>query len=207
MEASRAAFLRMSLGGAAGAVALALAACGSEEEEEPTGGEQEVRTARRDIAILNFALTLEHLEVEFYERVATSGVFRGEERELLRRIGVNEREHVDLLEQLIGQLAARPAGPPRTDFDEAIDGGRDGILETAAMVENLGAAAYLGQAPRIFDRDVLLGMLSIHSVEARHAATLNRLIGRPASPDGAFARPMAMEEVLEELEPFIRERA
>ena len=47
------------------------------------------------------------------------------------------------------------------------------MLETAAAVENLGAAAYLGQARRIQTKEILAAALSIHTVEARHAAALN----------------------------------
>ncbi|HEX2126802.1 MAG TPA: ferritin-like domain-containing protein, partial [Thermoleophilaceae bacterium] len=73
----------------------------------------------------------------------------------------------------------------------------------AAEVENLGAAAYLGQAPRIKSKDVLAAALSIHSVEARHAAALNRVVGKTIVPDGAFAKPASMDEVLPKVKPFL----
>ncbi len=63
------------------------------------------------------------------------------------------------------------------------------VLTTAAEVENLGAAAYLGQAAAIENPDILAAALSIHTVEARHAALLNTLIGEDPTPDGAFAVP------------------
>ena len=56
------------------------------------------------------------------------------------------------------------------------------MLRLAATIENGGAAAYLGQANRIRDKEVLAAALSIHSVEARHAATLNGLVGLPPTP-------------------------
>ena len=86
------------------------------------------------------------------------------------------------------------------------------VLATAATVENLGAAAYLGQAGRIEDKEILAAALSIHSVEARHAAALNDLAGRGfkgdgalegSIPDGAFAKPMSMDEVLKQVKPFL----
>jgi hypothetical protein len=92
-----------------------------------------------------------------------------------------------------------PAGPAR-------------ILRTAAVVENVGAAAYLAQAPRIKSKEVLAAALSIHSVEARHAAALNRLTGRGFAgsgpldgsiPTGAFASPLPMNRVLDEVKPFL----
>ena len=77
------------------------------------------------------------------------------------------------------------------------------VLETAATVENLGAAAYLGQAGRIESKDILAAALSIHCVEARHAAALNRLVGKSIVPDGAFAKPASMDEVLPKVKPFL----
>ena len=82
-------------------------------------------------------------------------------------------------------------------------GGEKKILETAATVENLGAAAYLGQAGQIKSKDVLAAALSIHSVEGRHAAVLNNVIGKSIVPDGAFAKPADMATVLKAVKPFI----
>ncbi len=83
---------------------------------------------------------------------------------------------------------------------------------TAATVENLGAAAYLGQAPRIKSQEILAAALAIHSVEARHAAGLNQLVGRGFTganalegsiPDGPFAAAMDMDAVLAAVKPYL----
>ena len=50
---------------------------------------------------------------------------------------------------------------------------------------------------------MLAAALSIHSVEGRHAAALNTLLGEPITPDGAFAKPAGASEVLKSVEPFI----
>ena len=70
-------------------------------------------------------------------------------------------------------------------------------------MENLSAAAYLGQAGRIQSKEVLAAALAIHSVEGRHAAALNTLVGRTIVRDGAFAKPASMEEVLPKVKPFL----
>jgi hypothetical protein len=77
------------------------------------------------------------------------------------------------------------------------------VLDLAATVENLGAAAYLGQAGNIEDPTILAAALSIHSVEGRHAALLNILTGKQPTPDGAFAQPADMQTVLDEVQPFL----
>ena len=77
------------------------------------------------------------------------------------------------------------------------------VAQLAATVENLGAAAYLGQAAKIHRKEVLAAALSIHSIEARHAATLNLLAKHDPTPNGAFAKPATMAEVLKAVKPFI----
>ena len=84
-----------------------------------------------------------------------------------------------------------------------IEGGEKKVLETAAVVENLGAAAYLGQAPRIKSAEILAAALAIQASRARHAAALNTVVGKTIVPDGAFAKPASMAEVLPKVKPFL----
>ena len=183
-----------------GAAALALEACGGGSEgvkpPEPEG--------RGDIDILRYALTLEYLESDFYNLVIDSGVLTDPKiARVARQIRENEQEHVDALTQTLQQLGGEPPPQPATNFDPVIDGGQRKVLETAADIENLGAAAYLGQAGRIQSGEVLGAALSIHATEGRHAATLNAALGRPITPDGAFAKPATMKYVLEQVQPFL----
>ena len=153
-----------------------------------------------DLAIASYALTLEYLEADFYKQAAASGMLKGQALELGKEFGEQEQEHVAALEKLItsmnGKLPTKVTGKFPLDS-------QDSILKLAATVENLGAAAYLGQAGMIESPDVLAAALSIHSVEARHASTLNEVLGKPNTPDGAFAKPATMDEVLKAVKPFI----
>jgi hypothetical protein len=199
----------MLLSGGTSAAALALAACGDDEEststtstEESAGGGEDVLAemfGEGDLGIVNYALTLEYLEAAFYEDVAKSGLFKGSDLALIEEFGENENEHVAALEATAKKLG-EPAAKPETKFDLA---DAESVLKTAAEVENLGAAAYLGQAAAIEDRGVLEAALSIHSVEGRHAAALNSLLGQTITPDGPFATPATAEEVLPEVQPFL----
>ena len=156
-----------------------------------------------DLEIVQYALTLEHLETDFYNAVIYSGVVKDPALgEVAKAIRDNEQEHVDVLTATVKQLGGKPMRP-KTNFDSVLEGGEKMVLETAATVENLGAAAYLGQAGRIMSKDVLAAALSIHSVEARHAAALNSVVGKTIVPDGAFAKPASMEEVLPKVKPFL----
>ncbi len=213
---SRAQFLKMVGGaGAAGALAIFVAACGGDDEEEtPSGGgssdtggssDSGGGASKGDIAIVNYALTLEHLEAAFYQQVLDSGEVKDKKvGEVAKEISENEQEHVEALTATVEQLGGKPAKAPKTAFEDVIAGGEAMILETAAAVENLGAAAYLGQAGNIKNKEILAAALSIHSVEARHAAVLNQVVGKTIVPDGAFAKPATMEEVLKAVKPFIK---
>jgi rubrerythrin len=207
-SSSRKRFLRMMGGaGAASAFATVLAACGDDDEASSSGGgASEKKTSKAtsgDLAIVQYALTLEHLETDFYNAVIDAGVIKdralGETAKMIRD---NEQEHVDALTATVEQLGGKPMRP-KTNFEAVLEGGPDMVLNTAAVVENLGAAAYLGQAGRIESKEVLAAALAIHSVEARHAAALNSVVGKTIVPDGAFAKPASMEEVLPKVKPFL----
>ena len=207
-DSSRKRFLKM-MGGtsAAAAFTIFLAACG-EDEKKKSGGEPKQSSGggsmKGDLEIVQYALTLEHLETDFYDAVIKSGVIKDKAlAEVATAIRDNEQEHVDALTKTVEQLGGKPM-KPKTTFDAVIKGGAQKVLETAATVENLGAAAYLGQAGRIKSKEVLAAALSIHTVEARHAAALNKVVGKTIVPDGAFAKPASMEEVLPLVKPFLK---
>jgi rubrerythrin len=209
---SRKRFLTMVGGaGAAGALSLLIAACGGDDDDDKASttsttdsmGDKPA-TSKGDLEIVNYALTLEYLEADFYAQVIASGEVTDKKiAELAKSIGQNEQEHVDALKATVEKLGGTPAKKPKTKFGDVISGGPQKILETAAAVENLGAAAYLGQAGNIKDKEILAAALAIHSVEARHAAALNTLVGKTVVPDGAFAKPASMDEVLKAVKPFI----
>jgi rubrerythrin len=210
---SRAQFLKIVGGaGAAGALSVLIAACGGDDEESTSGSSGSSSSSssgggasKGDLEILNYALTLEYLEADFYRQVLDSGEVKDKKvAEVAMEISENEQEHVAVLTATIEKLGGKPAAKPMTNFDSVLEGGEKTILETAATVENLGAAAYLGQAGRIKDMEILAAALSIHSVEARHAAVLNNVVGKSIVPDGAFAEPAGMTEVLKAVKPFIQ---
>jgi len=211
-QVSRRKFL--ALAGGSSAAAAFLVACGDDEDSSsssPTADAMDTETndmggndplaqfGEGDIGIVNYALTLEYLEAAFYADVIKSGLFKGQDLALIKEIGKNEQEHVAALTAAVKQAGAQPAPKPKTKFplDSA-----DSVLELAATVENLGAAAYLGQAAAIKDKAILASALAIHSVEGRHAAALNVLTGKPAT-DTAFAEPADAQTVLDSVQPFI----
>ncbi len=196
----------IALGGGSAALAAFLAACGDDNDTTMTtstasGTESETeKFGKGDVGILNYALTLEYLETAFYADVVKSGLFKGSDLETIRKFGKEEAEHVAALTAAVKQMGAKPAPKPKTEFPLK---SAKSVLELAGTVENLGAAAYLGQAPNIKSPSVLASALAIHSVEGRHSAALNTLLGKSITPDGAFAKPANADEVLKSIEPFI----
>ena len=192
--------------GGTGAAAAFLAACGSDDETSTSstaaaGGEDVAsQFGEGDLGIVNYALTLEYLETAFYNDAARSGLFKGDDLALIKHIADTEQQHVDALTATAKKLGGPPAKAPKAEFPLKDP---KSVLKLAATVENLGAAAYLGQAANISSPDILAAALSIHSVEGRHAAALNVLTGAEPTPDGAFAQAADMQEVLDQVQPFL----
>jgi rubrerythrin len=214
---SRKRFFKMLGGaGAVSAATVVLAACGNDEDKAaatPPSASEVKDNNDSDLKVLNYALTLEFLEADFYKQVIASGLVKDAKvASIAKKFGQSEQEHVEALTATIKKLGGKPVEAPKTKFQPTLDKGLTAVLETAATVENLGAAAYLGQAGNIKSKEVLAAALAIHSVEARHAAALNILVGRGfggkgglegALPDGAFAKPMSEAAVLKAVKPFL----
>ena len=197
--------------GAVAAFGVVLAACGGDSDSSTGSGGATPAAAPKstsgtdmfgkgDLGILGYALTLEYLETDFYDQAIASGKLKGSALQVAKDFGAEEAAHVSALEEAIknagGKLPDKPKGKfPLKD--------QKSILELAATVENLGASAYLGQAPLIQDKEVLAAALSIHTVEGRHAAILGQVTGGEVSPDGAFPAPADAQTVLEKVKPFI----
>lgn len=205
-------FLKMVGGaGAASFGSFVLAACGSSKSTSTgsTAASTSAGTATTvatnpfgagDIGILNYALTLEYLETEFYKKVVAAKMFSGKVGALLEDFSKQEQSHVIALTAAIkgagGKTAAKPNGTfPITNPSQ--------VAMLAYTVENLGASAYLGQAANIQSKQVLAAALAIHSIEARHAATLGTLVNKSVTPDGAFAVPADIPTVLAAVKPFL----
>jgi hypothetical protein len=128
-----------------------------------------------------------------------SGLFSGSVASTLKQFRSEEHGHVSALVSVakaLGTPAAKPQG--KFPINTASQVGK-----LAATVENLWAAAYLGQAANIKSKEILAAALAIHSVEARHAAVLNTVMGLSPTPEGAFGGPKSMEQVLATVKPFI----
>ncbi len=157
------------------------------------------------VDVLNFALTLEYLEAAFYKQGNSSrGLIPSQYRSLFKTIAAHEAAHVKLLKGALGAAAVKA---PAVDFTA---GGKfadvfenfETFAAVSATFEDLGVAAYAGQAGNLLGTPVLQTALQIHSVEARHAAAVRPLVGK-AGYSGPFDKPKTKKQVLAAATPFL----
>ncbi|MDP9068750.1 MAG: ferritin-like domain-containing protein [Actinomycetota bacterium] len=159
-----------------------------------------------DVDVLNYALTLEFLEAEFYKQGLAKNLLSGAEGTLAKRIGADEQAHVVLLSDTIKKIGGKPVAAPKVDFGGAYKN-RESFLKLAHVFENTGVQAYLGAAGFIKDKALLQAAAGIFGVEARHAAVIGDLLGLKAEGGvfmGNTETPKSKDEVLKAVKPFIK---
>jgi len=155
-----------------------------------------------DLEILNYALTLEYLEADFYTQGVSGGAITGRELELITPIRDHETAHVKAVTDTITSLGGKPVAKPEFTYPDGTFTDRTKFLTTASTFEELGVTAYHGQVPRVQDGDILAAAASIAGVESRHAAVIADLLGKNPFPS-PFEKTMTMDQVLAAAKPFI----
>ncbi len=155
------------------------------------------KTTDEVIDALNFALTLEHLEAEFYKKaVADASALFPSALALgaFQTIRNHEIAHVDFLTKTISNMGGTPNAANAKGYDFTLNGALDTftdyktLLTVAQVFEDTGVRAYKGQAGILPKNEVLTAALNIHSVEARHASHI-RQMRAAAAGGGANVRP------------------
>jgi rubrerythrin len=156
------------------------------------------QTSASDIAVVNFALTLEYVEAAFYKAALAGGKLPANLKSLATQLGSNEQAHVQALTQLATQSGAAAAKAPKTSFpvkDQA------SFLRIASALEETGVGAYNGAVPALKSPDIVQAFGSIVQTEARHAAAIADAAGRQPSPV-AFDKPLKPAQVLPRVRPY-----
>lgn len=156
-----------------------------------------------DIDILNFALTLEYLEADFYAQGLEAGLLSGRELELVEPIAQHEAAHVTGITDTVNQLGGTPVDKPQFTYPDGTFTDRATFLDTASTFEELGVTAYHGQVTAIESPEILAAAAAIAGVESRHAAILADLTGGNPFPAPVEAT-RTMDEVLGIAQPFIQ---
>ena len=146
-----------------------------------------------DVAILNFALTLEYLERDFYAAaIKNKEIGSGVEAQFAHVAHSHEAAHVTALKKALGSKAIKS---PAFDFGPAVLSVK-AFTQTSIALEDTGVRAYKGQAPLIQSSAILAAALSIHSVEANHASWIRAIAGEIPTYTGAFEKPLTKSQVL-----------
>lgn len=146
--------------------------------------------------VLNYALTLEYLEAEFYVTSITApGLLSGDLKNGVMTISNHETAHVNFLKDAITAAGGTPVSKPTFDFSGGKGSGEGPFktafsdltlfLAVAQTFEDTGVRAYKGRAAELVGAGgVLTAALQIHSVEARHAAHIRQM--RRGLPSGSL---------------------
>lgn len=161
---------------------------------------------KSDVEVLNYALTLEHLEAAFYTQVVAGGKLSGNALKYLTIIRDHEVAHVQAISQGLTQGGATPV-KARASYNFAALGDlttQAGILKIAALLEATGVGAYNGAAREITNKTILGVAGSIVAVEARHTGLINALVDPNANPvPKAFEAVTKPADVLAAVGPLL----
>jgi hypothetical protein len=157
--------------------------------------------AAGDIDILNFALTLEYLEADFYQAKGKTVGLSGPAKELASSFGDEEAEHAATLAKAIRAAGGSPIKKPKFAFPVS---DQSSFLKLAYKLENVGVGAYNGAGPSLMNKAYLATAGSIVQIEARHAAAIALLTGEKITPNGAFDKALTKAEVLKAATPLIQ---
>ncbi len=166
------------------------------------------RYFKNDVEILNYALTLEHLEADFYVKVIAGGKLAGNAKELADFTVIRDHEvaHVNYLIAGITAAGGTPVKPRQSyDFSPLGDiNTREGILKIANVLEPTGVGAYDGVAFEIQNKAYLAVAGSIVQIEARHAARIKAIIDPNANPvPNAFEQTLRPADVIAAITPLL----
>lgn len=193
------------------AAASATSSAAAEPSAPPAGAAPPAEGGKlTDVDILQFALTAEHLESEFYKQgfakfpasdFQALGLTEAQIKSLMG-VGQTEAVHVTTLQSAIAQAGAKPVEPCQYNFDAALTDAKT-MVATARVLEAVGVSAYLGAAPLVNSSDVLTAAATIVTVEARHQAFIRSASGAEPVP-AAFDTPLGPRAVFTLAAQFIK---
>ena len=171
---TRTGLLKLIGAGAAGAAGLTLLS-------DHTASAAAPKSKATDVAILQYALTLEHLGASFYAAALKSASLSGHAKQAATAFHSQELQHVAFVKKTISSLGAKPHAEQKFDFGSSVKS-QSAFLTTAAKLEMLCVETLNGAAPLV-SKPVLIGASELVSVEARHVSWVLGILGENAAPD------------------------
>jgi rubrerythrin len=159
----------------------------------PREAEQAEAQSAADKRALNLALIVEYAEADFYAEAVRRGKLDGELRAFAEQVSGQEDDHVAFIKSALGSSAA---GKPEFDFGDAT-GDPDAFADRSAALEDLAVGAYAGQAGNL-SKATLKAAATLISVEARHAAWIRSIVGRPPANEPTD-KPRDADQVMSDL--------
>ncbi|KAG5650546.1 hypothetical protein H0H81_011860 [Sphagnurus paluster] len=159
-----------------------------------------------DATVLNFALTLEHLENAFYSQALAKydaaafekAGFRSWVRERFQQVGEHEAAHVQFLSGALGDKATQPC-----TYDFPHDDPKS-FAAFSQILEGVGVSAYTGAAQYITDKSYLTAAASVLATEARHASWVASTVNGGSGWSGALDVPLTLDTVYTLAASFIK---
>ncbi|KIY70577.1 hypothetical protein CYLTODRAFT_347564 [Cylindrobasidium torrendii FP15055 ss-10] len=162
-------------------------------------------TSPPDATVLNFALTLEHLENAFYQEALgkfdqqafTEAGLPESARALFEQVSAHEAAHVEFLSAALGEKATQPCNysfPYSTPKEFAA---------VSQILEGVGVSAYAGAAKYIKNPDYLTAAAVVLSTEARHASWVAQAVNNVEPWSGPLDTPLTLDQVYSLASPFI----
>lgn len=141
--------------------------------------------------VLQFALTLEYLERNFYQMAMdTNGLIPEADRAVFGQILKHEKSHVEFFKAALKENAIDEPTFDFTGGDLKLDTFENyaTFMALSQGFEDTGVRAFKGQAGALAnDDDLLTFALQVHSVEARHASQVRRMRGQKGWVTGGTA--------------------
>jgi len=167
------------------------------------------RDSLSDVDILNFALTLEHLENQFYieglakfsEEDFTDAGHPDWTRSRFKQIAAHEKTQVEFISSALTAAGAKDVLPceyefPYTDVNSWID--------LSYMLGSISTSAYNGAAGFIDNKAYLTVAASILGVKARQVSWINSAVRKLNGWNSPFETPLNMNQAYTLASPFIQ---
>lgn len=177
----------------------ALVAAAPAVEKRAAPGQQDI-----DTVILNYALTLEHLERTFYaEALPSASAFAragypAYVRERFVEIGGHEKNHVNFLSTALGDQAVKAC-----TYNFGVTGPQS-FIATAQLLEGVGVSAYLGAAQNITNLEYLTAAGAILTVESRHSAWVQSTAAKSDGFGAPYDTPLDFNQVYSLAAPLFK---